>query len=120
LAYKKAGSKYIGINNKRILQRPGIKFHRKGISTHTHPKSVKKHLGFPKKVSVLRKGQLEVPFHMLTTNTFIEYVVSYEYPGESSINQRINNTIRSQKDDCVNRCRAREEFLLKFSFKLQS
>jgi hypothetical protein len=50
----------------------GIYFQKKGISTHVHPNKVKKHRGFPKKDSVLRKGQLEEPFHMLVIKTFIE------------------------------------------------
>jgi hypothetical protein len=46
--------------------------HKRGISTHVHPNKVKKLLGFPKKVSVLRKGQQEYPFHMLAIKTDME------------------------------------------------
>jgi hypothetical protein len=50
----------------------GIYFHRIGISTQEHPNKVKKHLGLPKKVSVLRKGQLGFPFHKLAIKIEME------------------------------------------------
>jgi hypothetical protein len=60
------------MSNKSFLQSSGIYFHKKGINTHVHPNKVKKHLGFPKKVSVFRNGQLGAPFHMLAINSLIE------------------------------------------------